>query len=42
VQEDEEDHQVGGPAVDVPRQEPERHLGLDVEDVGVRLGGDGT
>jgi formate dehydrogenase beta subunit len=31
--------QVGGPAVDVPGEQTERHLGLDVEDVGVRLGG---
>ena len=25
VQEDEEDHEVGAPAVDVPGQQPERH-----------------
>jgi len=35
VEEDEEDHEVGGPAVDVAGQQAERHLALDVEDVRV-------
>ena len=39
VQEDEEHHQVGRPAVDVAGQQPERHLRLDLQDVRVRLGG---
>ena len=38
VQEHEEHHQVGGPPVDVPREQAEHDGALDVEDVRVRLG----
>ena len=38
VQEDEEDHQVSGPPMDIPGQQPEGHFALDRQDVRIGLG----